>query len=302
MEWQDQLIKLFVFIDDLYQSDLCFDVHRLCKNAESLEIAFTDSEAMTIYIYGVLRKNREVKTIHSYAKDHLIDWFPDLPSYQKFNERLNRVASGFVRLVAILAEYLHLPEWLQGQQRLDAVIDSFPIILAKATRSDTAKIAKEIADKSYCASKNLWYHGLKLHHLAICVPSSLPISRGMFLTKASEHDNTVFKEQIAIHFANLRIFGDKAYHDEAEAKFLKEHYNIEVIPCNKRRVNQKHLRSDQKISNTLVSKTKQPVESFFNWLEAHTDIQIASKVRSTKGVIKHVYARIAAAFCKLILF
>lgn len=299
MEWQDQLIKFFLFIDDAYQSDFCFDVQRLSNNYQP---AFSDSEAMTIYIYGIWRKYREVKTIYEYAKDHLIDWFPNLPSYEKFNKRLNRIAPAFIRLVTILAHQLNLPEWLNDQQRLDAVIDSFPIILAKGRRADTAKVALQIADKGSCPSKNLWYHGLKLHHLAICIPSTLPVSQGLFLTKASEHDNTVFKEQVAHQYTNLRIFADKAYHDEGESVFLKEQYNIEVVPANKRRSNQKHLRSDQKIHNTLVSKAKQPVESFFNWLENHTDIQIASKVRSTKGVIKHIYARIAVALFKMIGF
>lgn len=299
MEWQDQLLQIFIFIDDAYKSRLCFDTQRLSNNYDSL--AFSDSEAMTVYIYGILRKNRQVKTIYQYSKDHLLEWFPNLPSYQKFNERLNKIVPGFINLVGILAQNLNLPEWLNGQQRLDAVVDSFPIILAKGSRADNAKVAKQIANKGKCASKNLWYHGLKLHHLAICVPQKLPISQALVLTKASEHDNTVFKEQIAPQFTNLRVFADKAYQDEAAAILLKKWYNIEVVPCNKRKVNQKYLRSDQKMHNTLVSKAKQPVESFFNWLETNTDIQIASKTRSTKGVLKHIYARIAAALFKLIL-
>jgi len=299
MEWQDQLIQIFVFIDDAYQSELCFHIQRLSNN---YQLSFSDSEAMTIYIYGILRKYKDVKTIYQYAKDHLIDWFPYLPSYQKFNERLNRLVPGFIRLVQILSWHLELPNWLSGQERLDAVIDSFPIILAKATRADKAKVARDIANKGQCPSKNLWYHGFKLHHLAVCVPKTLPVSQGLFLTKASEHDNTVFKEQIAPQFANLRVFADKAYHDEQAAVWLKELYNIEVVPCNKRRSNQKYLRSEQNIQNTLVSKAKQTVESFFNWLEVNTDIQIASKVRSTKGVLKHIYSRVAAALFKIVLF
>jgi len=302
MDWQDQLIQIFMFIDDIYESHLSFHTQRLNKNVASMQLSFSDSEAMTIYIYGILRKNKDVKSIYHYAKDHLIEWFPNLPSYQKFNERLNRLIGGFIELVAILATHLKLPEWLKGQHRLDAVIDSFPIIMAKRSRADNAKIAKEIADKGYCATKKLWYHGLKLHHLAICIPSTLPSSQAMIITKASEYDGTVFKELIAPHFQNLRVFGDKAYHDEAAAHFLKEEYNIEVVPCQKRRKNQKHLRSDQKLSNILVSKKKQPVESFFNWLESHTNIQIASKVRSTKGVLKHIYARLAAALLKITMF
>jgi len=288
-----------MFIDDAYKTELSFHTQRLSNN---FELAFSDSEAMTIYIYGILRKYKGVKTIYQYAKDHLIDWFPDLPSYQKFNERLNRIVPAFIRLVDILAQYLNLPEWLIGQERLDTVIDSFPIILAKGRRADTAKVAKDIADKTNCPSKSLWYHGVKLHHLGMCIPGTLPVSLGLFLTKASESDNTVFKEQMAPRFKNLRVFADKAYHDQAAAVWLKQLYNIEVIPCQKRRTNQEYLRSDQKIQNTLVSKAKQTVESFFNWLEVNTDIQIASKTRSTKGVLKHIYSRIATALFKIVLF
>jgi len=301
MEWQDQLIKLFMFIDDAYKAGLCSQAQRLCKNIESLEISFQDQEAMTIYIYGITRKYREVKTIYQYAKDHLMDWFPDLPSYEKFNNRLNRLVPCFISLVDLLASHLILPEWLQGQQLVDALVDSFPIILAKGPRADNAKVAREIANKGRCASKGFWYHGLKLHHLGIHKPNGLPIPQCMVLTKASEHDNTVFKEQIAPRFRKLRVFGDKIFFDLEAAEWLWELFDIEVIACNKRRSNQEYLRSDQKLINPLVSQIKQPIESFFNWLENHTDIQIASKVRSTKGALKHIYSRLAAAFFMLIL-
>lgn len=49
-----------------------------------------------------------------------------------------------------------------------------------------------------------------------------------------------------------------------------------------------------------VSKIRQPIESFFNWLIEKTDIQRASKVRSTKGLLVHVFGKMAAAFIGLI--
>jgi len=45
-----------------------------------------------------------------------------------------------------------------------------------------------------------------------------------------------------------------------------------------------------------VSVIRQPIESLFNWLIEKTDIQRASKVRSTKGLLVHVFGKIAAAF------
>ena len=64
------------------------------------------------------------------------------------------------------------------------------------------------------------------------------------------------------------------------------------------------IRKRDKAANDLfsraVSKIRQPIESLFNWLIQKTDIQRASKVRSTKGLIVHVFGRIAAAFISLI--
>ncbi len=48
-------------------------------------------------------------------------------------------------------------------------------------------------------------------------------------------------------------------------------------------------------------KVWQPIESLFNWLIEKTDIQRASKVRSTKGLMVYVFGRIAAAYIFLIL-
>jgi len=52
--------------------------------------------------------------------------------------------------------------------------------------------------------------------------------------------------------------------------------------------------------STSVSKVRQPIESFFNWLIEKTNIQRASKVRSAKGLMVHVFGRIAAAYIFLI--
>ena len=52
--------------------------------------------------------------------------------------------------------------------------------------------------------------------------------------------------------------------------------------------------------STAVSRVRQPIESFFNWLIEKTDLQRASKVRSTNGLLVHVFGKIAAALIYLI--
>jgi len=53
------------------------------------------------------------------------------------------------------------------------------------------------------------------------------------------------------------------------------------------------------ILSKAVSSVRQPIESLFNWLIEKIGIQSAQKVRSTKGLLLHIFGRIAAAFTYL---
>ena len=48
--------------------------------------------------------------------------------------------------------------------------------------------------------------------------------------------------------------------------------------------------------STAVSKVRQPIESFFNWLNEKTNIQRAIKFRSTSGLFVHTMRKIAITF------
>ena len=52
--------------------------------------------------------------------------------------------------------------------------------------------------------------------------------------------------------------------------------------------------------STAVSKVRQPIESFFNWLNEKTNIQRASKCPSTCGLLIHTMGKVAIAFLYLI--
>ena len=303
-DWEELLIKIYYSICDLYEEDLKWYSQRYSNNTNwlmSQALEFTDQEALSIYLFGILQKRRDVSEIYKYAKDHLESWFPQLSSYQKFNERLNRLSPSLGRLVHRLLLEVSIPDWLiKPQQLIDTLVDSMPIILAKGSRSDRAKVALEVANKGYCASKKLYYHGLKLHHLGIHVPSTLPLPLQFVLSEASANDNRIFKEQIALSYRDLRVYGDKIYFDKEVFEDLKQQNRIHVLACQKRVRGQKHLFADQKFFNTMISQIRQPIESFFNWLEQKTAIQVASKVRSLKGLFKHVYGRLAAALLLLI--
>ena len=63
--------------------------------SNNCEPEFTDEEAMTVYLFGIIQGHNKVKNIHQYAQQHLLSWFPKLPSYQAFDNRLNHLCYAF---------------------------------------------------------------------------------------------------------------------------------------------------------------------------------------------------------------
>ncbi len=48
--------------------------------------------------------------------------------------------------------------------------------------------AKELTDKGFCSTKNMYYHGSKFHPLAFSRPGHLPFPESLIVTPASEND------------------------------------------------------------------------------------------------------------------
>ena len=178
-----------------------------------------------------------------------------------------------------------------------------PIILAKGARSVNVKVATNIASLGYCATKRMYYHGLKLHHLNVVASGKqLPHPALSTLSSASVHDYEVFRNEL-LHIArNSKCYLDSAYYDLKNKEFILQEYNVTICAIAKRKRGQKALFYDQKLQNTAISSVRQPIEGFFNWLIEKTAIQNASKTRATKGVLSHVYGKIAAATVFLAIF
>ena len=62
----------------------------------------------------------------------------------------------------------------------------------------------------------------------------------------------------------------------------------------------KRVKAADDLFSTAVSRVRQPIEAAFNWLIEKVDIQRASKVRSTKGLLVHAFGKLAAAFIHLL--
>jgi len=105
-------------------------------------------------------------------------------------------------------------------------------------------------------------------------------------------------ERIYPYLWHGELYADKAYISEV-LKLLLELREMWLRTPSKKEKGQETLRMFEKLWSTSVSRVRQPIESFFSWLEEKTGIQMASKVRSLNGLPVHVYGRLTAAMYML---
>jgi hypothetical protein len=291
-----KLIAIYLYICKLHDGELKYLSQRYTNNDKP---DFTDQEIMTLYLFTVQQEQRfSVSQVYAFADQYLRSWFPALPSYKAFNNRLNRLSEAFKAVAA-----QSFSNFIPRECDIDtSLLDSMPIITCSGKRN--AKVAIEITDKGYCSTKSMFYHGLKLHVLAFHGPKRLPFPEHVVITPASENDLNVFKQDWG-NIPNRTFYGDKIYNDAEFFKDLAINVNsVMLTPVKGVKGQPDVIKQRNKAANdlfsTAVSTIRQPIESLFNWLIVKTDIQRASKVRSTKGLLIHVFGKIAAAFIYLV--
>ena len=257
---------------------------------------------MTIYLFtGTQQRYFSVKEIHCFARDYLADWFPKLPGYKAFCARLNLLANAF----QFLAVYLIVSFKPSDCSSEISLLDSFPVFTC-TSKNRKGKVAPQLTAKGYCASKGKFYYGCKLHALTARREGTIPFPESLMITPAEDNDLTVFKQAWGNEIYGKTIFADKIYSDfEYFNPKKKASQQIEMLtPVKAIKGQSEELKQRDRAFNdlfsTAVSKVRQPIESFFNWLNEKTTIQRAMKVRSTNGLLVHIFGKLAIAFLYLI--
>lgn len=294
MNKENRLIALYYYVCRRYDTELGWHCQRFSNHSEPV---FTDQEVITIFLFAMLEDEKfTTKQIHRHMRKYWISWFPHLPSYQQFNKRLNRLASVFpVLLSNVLSE-----AELDGVDLGTSLGDSMPIILAQKARSYQAKVAPELCDQGYCASKKLTYYGVKLHTLGFRRVGTLPLPEYLQITPASQHDLNAMR-QIFPQLTNRQLFLDKAYCNQPLAEALIAQAQLTLHTPRKKKKNEHDIGADGRLISTAVSRVRQPIESFFNWIDQKTAIQSGSKIRSRQGLLVHIFGRLTAAMILLCL-
>ncbi len=288
---ENQLIQLYLLVCQIYDNQSCLKSQRL----SNFKPRFTDQELVTVYLFGHLNGLFQKKAIYRFTRNYWATWFPALPSYQAFCNRLNNLESSFQIINGELLKGLTAK---QGKE-VDHLIDSFPVMLAKGAFARRASVAREFAAIGYCAAKRLHFHGVRLHLLATRRAGRLPVPSEIWFRAGNVHDLTAFKEQ-NISLPNSALFGDKAFCDAALKKQLKEQNTRLLVPLKKPKG--KEQNETDKSYSRLVSRFRQPIESFFKWLNDKTQMQTASSVRSANGLLLHCFGKLSFALLLLVFY
>src|SRR5205085_4314954 len=259
---ENQLIELYLLACHIYdtRSATCFQ--RLSNNSKP---EFTDQELVTIYLFGHLQGLFEKKAIHRLIDKYWRHYFPQLPAYQTFNARLNQLEQSFQTIGGSLNELLaecRTPE-------LDHIIDSMPVMLARNGHAYTARVARDVSNVGYCASKKMYFHGVRLHAIAQRRFGAMPLPTQIWLREGSCHDLQSVREQ-AIALPGSALIGDRAFPDPTFQQMLEAQRTTLSAP--RKKPKGKELSKTEKYYNRLVSRLRQPIESFFQWLIDKTDI------------------------------
>jgi len=131
---------------------------------------------------------------------------------------------------------------------------------------------------------------VKVHVVSDFQPGTLPSPRFIGLAPAGLHDDPAL-EQVAHALPYQELYADKAY------EYLKRAHGLPftVMAPVKKPKGQAHLDATDAWLSRAVSRVRQPIESLFNWIEEKTGIEMASKARSSQGLLVHVFGRLAAA-------
>ena len=287
-----KLIEIYMYVCEKYDSDLRYYCERFSNNASP---ELSDQEIMTIYLFAIIEEQKfKVKQIHRYANEYLRSWFPKPGSYAAFTNRVNRLSEAFRHFPDIVIKEARPDDCFHHQ----SLLDSMPIITCSGKRA--GKVATDITNKGFCSTKNMYYYGLKLHAIGYRRHSKLPWPEYLVCSPASENDLAVFKECCS-GIAHRTFFGDKIYFDIPFFKKLQEENQSEMLTPIKAvkgqpDSNKNFDRAFNDLFSKAVSAVRQPIEGLFNWLIEKTNIQVASKVRSTKGLLVHMFGKLSAAF------
>jgi len=275
---KDKVIEIFFDIDNFckeidefsMKKDLLGD--KVARRNRKSQLSL--SESMTIYTCFHLSGYTNFKRYYNeLVKVHWIDLFPNLVTYERFNQTQNRL---FIPLMA------YLTQKCLGKCTGISFVDSTKINVCHIKREKQNKVFKGFAQKS--KSTMGWFFGFKLH-LIINDKGEL-LSFCFSKANVDDRDLKILKVMTKDVFGKL--FGDRGYISEKLAEYL---WNDGIAIIYKRRKNMKKMNLSD--TDKVLLRKRAVIESVNDELKNICSLQ-HTRHRSIQGFFNNAITALIA--------
>lgn len=275
---EDKVIEIFVAIDDFCKEyDQKIRFYRLQAPFQPLrarQSKLSEAEIMTILVCFHQSHYTNFKAYYKrLVLKYWSDLFPDLVSYERFNQSQHKV---------MIPLMMFLKTQAMGQSSGINFIDSTKLIVCHIKREKQHKTFKDFATKGKGTMG--WFYGFKLHLIINDRGEIL----SFYLTRANVDDRNL--KVISSLTENIfgKLFGDRGYISQALTDFL---WNDGIHLVYKRRKNMK----SQNLSDTdaILLRKRALIESVNDELKNICSIE-HTRHRSLKGFFLNLISGLIA--------
>lgn len=232
-----EIITIFCLCDDYLKAIGQKDNHQARISTSEI---LTTAIVATKYFGGNYQKSRMFLDEHGYI--------PNMLSESRFVRRINAIDSNvFKELFLIMAKAFKAI----NAENIYA-IDSFPIPVCANVRINRCKIYQERFYKGFCASKQEFFYGIKVHMLVTKIGQPVEF----IIEPGSKSDIKAARAFVFDIPRGSKIHADRAYTDYAFEDYLDLQRNISLIA--KRKKNAKRR------TKKFCGKTRKVIETTFS--------------------------------------
>lgn len=203
---------------------VCDDTIKILKLQDDNQAKMSTAEVMTTAIISAIQYSGNIEKARKSLKAER--YIPNMLSKSQLCRRLNKIEKPVWNAVL---NKLSL-EFAKYNIENEFVVDSFPVPVCKLARMNKNKMYQGRQYLGYCAAKDEYYFGVKLH--MVCDVNGRPIQT--LLTPASENDVKAFRKINLKLPVNSAIYADKAYNDYEYEDRLIQKKQIHLMPIRKK--------------------------------------------------------------------
>jgi len=220
---REQTVAMYCFLDDVLQAS-----HPRPATVRPSRRRLTDAQVLTTALVAARFFGGNLLLGQRYMEQH---WGQNRLDKSGFIRRLHALSDTLLGLLASCGQALQA---LHLEARY--LIDSFPVPVCQNVRSKHCRLLTGPAYHGRCASKRLWFYGLKVQ--VITTSDGLPVE--FYIHAGREADITGFRAMAVDLPAGSTLYGDAAYTDYLGEDLFADATGGHLLTARQRRSRRPH--------------------------------------------------------------